>query len=56
MLTRLRHIGLLLLELFRFSVATRNFWLLPFMLVLLTLSAVAAMAEAVVPYAIYPIF
>lgn len=56
MLTRLRHIGLLLAELCRFSVATRNFWLLPFMLVLFALTAVAAVAEAVVPYAIYPIF
>lgn len=56
MLDRLRHAALLFAEIARFSIATRNYWFLPFMIVVLLLTAIAAAAEVVVPYAIYPIF
>lgn len=47
---------LLLAEFVRFAIATRNWWFLPFMVILLALMAVVGAAEVVVPYAIYPIF
>lgn len=56
MLARIRHTVLLLVEIVRFSIATRNVWLIPFVVILLALMAVVGAAEVVVPYAIYPIF
>lgn len=56
MLARLRHAFWLLVEIARFSVATRTYWFMPFVLLLFLLMTIAGAAEVVVPYAIYPIF
>lgn len=56
MLTRLRHCVLLFVEILRFSISTRTYWFLPFVILLFLLTAIAGAAEVVVPYAIYPIF
>jgi len=55
-MTRLRHTFLLAIEVLRYSFTTRNFWILPFLIVLLLGMALVGAIEAVAPYAIYPIF
>jgi len=52
----LRHTFLLVVEVLRYAVTTRNFWIVPFLIILMLIVAVVGAVEAVAPYAIYPIF
>ena len=50
---RLRHLGRVLGDLGAYSLATRTFWMVPFVLALLALALLATTGAAVVPYAVY---
>lgn len=52
----LRHVAMFFAELGRYTLATGNWWLLPFVLFLILLMAVVGLVEAAAPWAIYPIF
>lgn len=53
---RLRHLGRLLSDVVAYSVATRSWWVLPVVVALVGLLALASAGGAAVPYTMYTLF